>query len=42
MWVPGGIAYVIAALALVVRLFRESEQRVARREAAQNAAAGFR
>ena len=33
MWVPGGLAYVIAALALVVRLFRESEQRVARREA---------
>ena len=42
MWVPGGIAYVIAALALVVRLFRESEQRVARREAAQDASTGFR
>ena len=33
MWVPGGLAYVIAALALVLRLFRESEMRVARREA---------
>ena len=32
MWVPGGTAYIIAALALVVRLFRESEHRVARRE----------
>jgi len=42
MWVPGGIVYVIAALWLVVRLFRESEQRVARREAAQDASAGFR
>lgn len=40
MWVPGGIAYVIAALALVVRLFRESEQRVARRETARHADAG--
>jgi putative membrane protein len=37
MWVPGGLAYVIAALALVVRLLNESEHRVARREAAQNA-----
>lgn len=35
MWVPGGLAYVAAALALVVRLIRESEQRVARREAAR-------
>jgi putative membrane protein len=42
MWVPGGIVYVIAALWLVVRLFRESEQRVARREAAQDASAEFR
>ena len=42
MWVPGGIVYVIAALWLVVRLFRESEQRVTRREAAQDASAGFR
>lgn len=42
MWVPGGLAYIGAALALVVRLFRESEQRVARREAAQDASAGFR
>jgi putative membrane protein len=33
MWVPGGTAYVVAALTLVVRLFRESEHRVARREA---------
>jgi cytochrome c oxidase assembly factor CtaG len=41
MWVPGGIAYVIAALALVVRLFQESEQRVARREAAHDASAEF-
>jgi hypothetical protein len=38
MWVPGGLAYIAAALSLVVRLFRESEQRVVRREAAQNAA----
>ena len=38
MWVPGGLAYVIAALALVVRLFRESELRVARREVAGDAA----
>ena len=37
MWVPGGLAYVIAALALVMRLFRESEMRVARREAEQGA-----
>jgi len=42
MWVPGGIVYVIAALWLVVRLFRESEQRVTRREAAQDASVGFR
>lgn len=42
MWVPGGIVYVIAALWLVVRLFRESEQRVARREAAQDASTEFR
>lgn len=34
MWVPGGVTYVIAALWLVVRLFRESERRAARREAA--------
>ncbi|HUQ80533.1 MAG TPA: cytochrome c oxidase assembly protein [Gemmatimonadaceae bacterium] len=34
MWVPGGLAYVVAALFLVVRLLRESEQRVARLEAA--------
>jgi len=32
MWVPGGLAYVVAALCLVVRLLRESEQRVLRRE----------
>ena len=38
MWVPGGLAYVVAALALVVRLFRESEQRVSWREAARDAA----
>jgi len=37
MWVPGGLAYIIAALALVVRLLNESEHRVARREAAQHA-----
>ncbi len=42
MWVPGGLAYVIAALALVVRLFRESELRVARREAASDAAPELR
>ena len=42
MWVPGGIVYVIAALWLVVRLFGESEQRVARREAAKDASVGFR
>ena len=35
MWVPGGLAYVVAALYLVVRLLRESEQRVVRREAAR-------
>ena len=33
MWVPGGLAYIVAALSLVVRLLRESEQRVARMEA---------
>jgi putative membrane protein len=33
MWVPGGLAYIVAALALVARMLRESEQRVARREA---------
>ncbi len=35
MWVPGGLSYVIAALALVARLFRESERRVTLREAAR-------
>ena len=35
MWVPGGLAYVVAALALVVRMLRESEHRVARRELAR-------
>jgi putative membrane protein len=40
MWVPGGLAYVIAALALVMRLFRESETRVARREAERAAGTG--
>jgi putative membrane protein len=35
MWVPGGLAYVVAALALVVRMLRESEQRVMRRETAR-------
>jgi hypothetical protein len=34
MWVPGQLAYVFAALCLVVRLLRESEQRVVRRETA--------
>jgi putative membrane protein len=34
MWVPGQLAYVFAALCLVVRLLRESEQRVVRRESA--------
>jgi putative membrane protein len=38
MWVPGGLAYIIAALALVVRMLRESEQRVARYEAERRAA----
>jgi len=38
MWVPGGVAYVGAALALVVRLFRESELRVVGREAARDTA----
>jgi putative membrane protein len=38
MWVPGGLAYVVAALALVVRLLRESEQRVAWHEATRDAA----
>jgi putative membrane protein len=32
MWVPGGIAYLVAALALVVRMLRESEARVMHRE----------
>jgi hypothetical protein len=32
MWVPGGLAYVVAALFLVVRMLRESEERVRRRE----------
>ena len=35
MWVPGGLAYVVAALFLMVRMLHESEQRVARREAAR-------
>ena len=42
MWVPGGLAYVIAALGLVVRLFRESELRVASREAGRHAITGVR
>lgn len=42
MWVPGGLAYVIAALALMMRLFRESEMRVARREAERAAEASDR
>jgi putative membrane protein len=33
MWVPGGLAYVVVALFLVVRLLRESEARVTRIEA---------
>jgi putative membrane protein len=37
MWVPGGIAYVVAALALVVRLLHESERRVSQREAEHRA-----
>ena len=32
MWVPGGLAYVVAALFLFVRMLRESEHRVARLE----------
>lgn len=40
MWVPGGLAYVVATLALVMRLFRESELRVARREAERSAHGG--
>jgi hypothetical protein len=40
MWVPGGVVYVIAALALVVRLFHESERRVAWREAGRDADVG--
>jgi len=32
MWVPGELAYVVAALFLVVRMLRESEHRVARLE----------
>jgi putative membrane protein len=32
MWVPGGIAYLLAALGLVARMLRDSEARVARRE----------
>ena len=32
MWVPGGVAYVVAALVLIVRMLRESEDRVARLE----------
>jgi putative membrane protein len=42
MWVPGGLAYVVAALTLVVRMFRESEQRVARREAERQAVSELR
>ena len=42
MWVPGGLAYEIAALGLVVRLFRESEQRTAWRESERAAAADVR
>lgn len=37
MWVPGGAAYVIAALALVVRMLRDSETRAERREQARRA-----
>ena len=37
MWVPGGLAYVVAALFLVVRMLRESEYRVARLEAERRA-----
>ena len=29
MWVPGGLAYVIVGLAVVARMLRDSEQRVA-------------
>ena len=32
MWVPGGLVYMIAALALLARLLRESELRAARRD----------
>ena len=34
MWIPAGIVYIIAGLALVAGWMRESEQRVQRREAA--------
>jgi putative membrane protein len=37
MWVPGGVAYVIGALALVVRLFQESERHMASRESERDA-----
>jgi cytochrome c oxidase assembly factor CtaG len=33
MWVPAGVVYIVAALALVAAWLRESEARVARREA---------
>ena len=32
MWVPGGLAYVVAALALMARLLRDSETRAGQRE----------
>jgi cytochrome c oxidase assembly factor CtaG len=32
MWIPAGLVYVIAALALMVGWMRESERRVVRRE----------
>jgi putative membrane protein len=38
MWVPGGLAYVVAALFLVMRMLHESEARVARRELGERAA----
>ena len=38
MWVPGGVAYVVAALMLVARLLGESERRAVEREASERRA----
>ena len=39
MWIPAGLVYIIAGLALVAGWLRDSERRVHRREARERAAA---